>query len=147
MTQTPAQQQQGVCLVLCSVGAHVRDAAAYVCWAFARAYTATDLAASISVLAPALLVTACYDREVCLFNMKLLHPCIRFITIPCLTPPQPTLPHPHPTPPTPGPLFLYPNLAETLSANPCCCPLVPLPPTPIPDEPHTIVLLKTRQAT
>ena len=49
----------------CSVGAHVRDAAAYVCWAFARAYTAVDLADSITVLAPALLVTACYDREVC----------------------------------------------------------------------------------
>ena len=50
----------------CSVGAHVRDAAAYVCWAFARAYTAADLADSITVVAPALLVTACYDREVCL---------------------------------------------------------------------------------
>lgn len=48
----------------CSVGAHVRDAAAYVCWAFARAYTAADMLESIAVLAPALLVTACYDREV-----------------------------------------------------------------------------------
>lgn len=48
----------------CSVGAHVRDAAAYVCWAFARAYTAADLADSITVLMPALLVTSCYDREV-----------------------------------------------------------------------------------
>ncbi|KAA6421473.1 MAG: tubulin-specific chaperone D-like, partial [Trebouxia sp. A1-2] len=47
-----------------SVGAHVRDAAAYVCWAFARAYTAADMLESIAVLAPALLVTACYDREV-----------------------------------------------------------------------------------
>lgn len=59
------RQNCGLCLG-CSVGAHVRDAAAYVCWAFARAYTAADLADSISVLAPALLVTACYDREVCL---------------------------------------------------------------------------------
>ena len=48
----------------CSVGAHVRDAAAYVCWAFARAYTAADLVDTINQLAPALLVTACYDREV-----------------------------------------------------------------------------------
>lgn len=51
-------------IVCCSVGAHVRDAAAYVCWAFARAYTAADMLESIAVLAPALLVTACYDREV-----------------------------------------------------------------------------------
>lgn len=51
-------------ITCCSVGAHVRDAAAYVCWAFARAYTAADMLESIAVLAPALLVTACYDREV-----------------------------------------------------------------------------------
>lgn len=62
--RSPMEQQQWVWW--CSVGAHVRDAAAYVCWAFARAYTAADLAHSISVLAPALLVTACYDREVLL---------------------------------------------------------------------------------
>ena len=42
----------------------MRDAAAYVCWAFARAYTAADLVETINKLAPALLVTACYDREV-----------------------------------------------------------------------------------
>ena len=42
----------------------MRDAAAYVCWAFARAYTAADMVDSTAVLAPALLVTACYDREV-----------------------------------------------------------------------------------
>lgn len=42
----------------------MRDAAAYVCWAFARAYTAQELAPSIPLLAPSLLVTACYDREV-----------------------------------------------------------------------------------
>ncbi|KAK9814241.1 hypothetical protein WJX72_002759 [[Myrmecia] bisecta] len=47
-----------------SVGAHVRDAAAYVCWAFARAYSADVMAGSIASLAPALLTTACYDREV-----------------------------------------------------------------------------------
>ena len=48
----------------CSVGSHVRDAAAYVCWAFARAYSSEAMEASLTALAPALLVTACYDREV-----------------------------------------------------------------------------------
>ena len=47
-----------------SVGAHVRDAAAYACWAFARAYTAADMAEAAEELAPALLAAACYDREV-----------------------------------------------------------------------------------
>ena len=47
-----------------SVGAHVRDAAAYVCWAFARAYAPDVLAPHASALAPSLLVTACFDREV-----------------------------------------------------------------------------------
>ena len=57
-------------IICCSVGAHVRDAAAYVCWAFARAYTAADMLESIAVLAPALLVTACYDREVSLRDVS-----------------------------------------------------------------------------
>lgn len=47
-----------------SVGAHVRDAAAYVCWAFARAYRPEAVLESFRLLAPALLCTACYDREV-----------------------------------------------------------------------------------
>ncbi|GAQ86916.1 Beta-tubulin folding cofactor D [Klebsormidium nitens] len=47
-----------------SVGAHVRDAAAYVCWAFVRAYTPDVMAAPLRQLAPALLTVACYDREV-----------------------------------------------------------------------------------
>ena len=47
-----------------SVGAHVRDAAAYVCWAFARAYAPEALAPHADQLAPALLVAACFDREV-----------------------------------------------------------------------------------
>ena len=46
-----------------SVGAHVRDAAAYVCWSLARAYAPADAAPAIAVLAPALLAVACYDRE------------------------------------------------------------------------------------
>uniref|UniRef100_A0A1D1Z903 Tubulin-specific chaperone D n=1 Tax=Anthurium amnicola TaxID=1678845 RepID=A0A1D1Z903_9ARAE len=47
-----------------SVGSHVRDAAAYVCWAFGRAYSYIDMKAVLEQLAPHLLTIACYDREV-----------------------------------------------------------------------------------
>ncbi|KAF5732940.1 putative beta-tubulin cofactor d [Tripterygium wilfordii] len=47
-----------------SVGSHVRDAAAYVCWAFGRAYYHTDIRNMLEQLAPHLLTVACYDREV-----------------------------------------------------------------------------------
>ncbi|KAK7848916.1 tubulin-folding cofactor d [Quercus suber] len=47
-----------------SVGSHVRDAAAYVCWAFGRAYYHEDMRAILEQLAPHLLTVACYDREV-----------------------------------------------------------------------------------
>ncbi|XP_022717810.1 tubulin-folding cofactor D-like [Durio zibethinus] len=47
-----------------SVGSHVRDAAAYVCWAFGRAYYHTDMRNVLDQLAPDLLSVACYDREV-----------------------------------------------------------------------------------
>ncbi|GMH28815.1 hypothetical protein Nepgr_030658 [Nepenthes gracilis] len=47
-----------------SVGAHVRDAASYVCWAFGRAYCHSDMRTILEQLAPHLLVVACYDREV-----------------------------------------------------------------------------------
>ncbi|XP_023000016.1 tubulin-folding cofactor D isoform X1 [Cucurbita maxima] len=47
-----------------SVGSHVRDAAAYVCWAFGRAYHHTDMRDILKQLAPHLLTVACYDREV-----------------------------------------------------------------------------------
>lgn len=48
-----------------SVGAHVRDAACYVCWAFARAYTPEIMSKYVTEgLAPALLVTSVFDREV-----------------------------------------------------------------------------------
>ncbi|KAK2650585.1 hypothetical protein Ddye_018074 [Dipteronia dyeriana] len=47
-----------------SVGSHVRDAAAYVCWAFGRAYYHTDMRNILEQLAPHLLSVACYDREV-----------------------------------------------------------------------------------
>ncbi|KAH7616573.1 hypothetical protein Ndes2526B_g08661 [Nannochloris sp. 'desiccata'] len=48
----------------CSVGAHVRDAAAYVCWAVARAYSRDTLGTTVGTLAPALITVACFDREV-----------------------------------------------------------------------------------
>ncbi|KAL6642849.1 hypothetical protein ACP70R_021030 [Stipagrostis hirtigluma subsp. patula] len=47
-----------------SIGSHVRDAAAYVCWAFGRAYTNYDMKPVLEQLAPHLLTVACYDREV-----------------------------------------------------------------------------------
>ena len=46
-----------------SVGSHVRDAAAYCCWAFARAYAPDIMADHIRALAPPLIVAACLDRE------------------------------------------------------------------------------------
>lgn len=46
-----------------SVGSHVRDAAAYVCWAFSRAYYQRDMKSVLEQVAPHLLTVACYDRE------------------------------------------------------------------------------------
>ncbi|KAM9843702.1 tubulin-specific chaperone D [Aulostomus maculatus] len=48
----------------CSVGSNVRDAACYVCWAFARAYEPQELKPFVNQLASALLVTAVFDRTV-----------------------------------------------------------------------------------
>jgi tubulin-specific chaperone D len=48
----------------CSVGANVRDSAAYVCWAVARAYASSTLGKAVDTLAPALITAAVYDREV-----------------------------------------------------------------------------------
>lgn len=45
-----------------SVGAHVRDAACYVCWALARAYAPAVIAPYVNDLARGLIVTAVYDR-------------------------------------------------------------------------------------
>ncbi|PKA48420.1 hypothetical protein AXF42_Ash020938 [Apostasia shenzhenica] len=47
-----------------SIGSHVRDAAAYVCWAFGRAYNYSDMKGILEQLVPHLLTVACYDREV-----------------------------------------------------------------------------------
>ncbi|XP_037090362.1 tubulin-specific chaperone D-like [Pollicipes pollicipes] len=47
-----------------SVGAAVRDAACYVCWAFARAYHPDHFRPYAHQVAPALLCVALFDREV-----------------------------------------------------------------------------------
>lgn len=47
-----------------SVGQHIRDAACYVSWAFARAYDPKDLEPFIYKIAAGLLVTTVFDREV-----------------------------------------------------------------------------------
>ncbi|NWV46550.1 TBCD protein, partial [Daphoenositta chrysoptera] len=48
----------------CSVGSNVRDAACYVCWAFARAYEPAELAPFIGHIASALVIAAVFDRDV-----------------------------------------------------------------------------------
>ncbi|ELR13906.1 HEAT repeat domain containing protein [Acanthamoeba castellanii str. Neff] len=45
-----------------SIGAHVRDAACYVAWAFARAYEPSVMAPHVVELAPTLIITALFDR-------------------------------------------------------------------------------------
>ena len=42
----------------------MRDAACYVCWAFARAYEPRVMAPYVHGLAQAMMITACFDREV-----------------------------------------------------------------------------------
>lgn len=48
----------------CSVGANVRDAACYVCWAFARAYEPQELTPFVAAISSALVVAALFDRNV-----------------------------------------------------------------------------------
>ncbi|XP_063077112.1 tubulin-specific chaperone D [Engraulis encrasicolus] len=48
----------------CSVGSNVRDAACYVCWAFARAYEPVELKPFVDQIASALVITALFDRNV-----------------------------------------------------------------------------------
>ncbi|XP_056143333.1 tubulin-specific chaperone D isoform X2 [Lampris incognitus] len=47
-----------------SVGSNVRDAACYVCWAFARAYEPQELNPFVTQIASALLITTVFDRVV-----------------------------------------------------------------------------------
>jgi hypothetical protein len=47
-----------------SVGSAVRDSAAYVCWALARAFSPTDLQLHVQSIADTLMLVAITDREV-----------------------------------------------------------------------------------
>lgn len=47
-----------------SVGAHIRDAACYVCWSFARAYDTEVLRPYVKDIAGALVVVTVFDREI-----------------------------------------------------------------------------------
>ncbi|XP_054268345.1 tubulin-specific chaperone D-like [Macrosteles quadrilineatus] len=47
-----------------SVGANVRDAACYVCWAFARAYHPNIILPFSTQIAEGLLIATCFDREI-----------------------------------------------------------------------------------
>jgi hypothetical protein len=47
-----------------SVGAHVRDAACYVCWAFARAYSPTVMSPYVDQLCEGMLMASLFDREI-----------------------------------------------------------------------------------
>eukprot|EP01038_Epipyxis_sp_PR26KG_P010204 gene10204-13728_t len=47
-----------------SVGAHVRDAACYVCWSFSRAYSPLIMKPYIKSLSASMLITTVFDREV-----------------------------------------------------------------------------------
>ena len=46
------------------MGSHIRDAACYVCWAFARAYNPEVLKPYVADIANNLLIVTVFDREV-----------------------------------------------------------------------------------
>ncbi|XP_045621060.2 tubulin-specific chaperone D isoform X2 [Procambarus clarkii] len=48
----------------CSVGSNIRDAACYLCWAFARAYHPDQMAPYVEQLATGLLIVSLFDREI-----------------------------------------------------------------------------------
>ncbi|KAK9871289.1 hypothetical protein WA026_011559 [Henosepilachna vigintioctopunctata] len=47
-----------------SVGSHIRDAACYVCWSFARAYETHILKPYVNQISGTLLIATCFDREI-----------------------------------------------------------------------------------
>jgi hypothetical protein len=61
-----------------SVGTHIRDAACYVCWAFARAYDTTVLQPFVKDIAAALLVVTVFDREVSIYCKFVLIMSVKF---------------------------------------------------------------------
>lgn len=62
-----------------SVGQHIRDAACYMSWAFARAYEPCVLEPFVQRIAAGLIVTMVFDREVCICGW--LEFCIHLMTI------------------------------------------------------------------
>lgn len=48
----------------CSLGSNVRDAACYVCWAFARAYEPKELQSYVNQISSALVIVTLFDRNV-----------------------------------------------------------------------------------
>nr|XP_055178134.1 tubulin-specific chaperone D isoform X1 [Nyctereutes procyonoides] len=48
----------------CSVGTNVRDAACYVCWAFARAYEPRELQPFVAAISSALVIATVFDRNI-----------------------------------------------------------------------------------
>ncbi|XP_048673309.2 tubulin-specific chaperone D isoform X1 [Caretta caretta] len=48
----------------CSVGSNVRDAACYVCWAFARAYDPLEVKPFVNQISSALVIAAVFDRDI-----------------------------------------------------------------------------------
>ncbi|XP_063473164.1 tubulin-specific chaperone D isoform X3 [Symphalangus syndactylus] len=48
----------------CSVGTNVRDAACYVCWAFARAYEPQELKPFVTAISSALVIATVFDRDI-----------------------------------------------------------------------------------
>ncbi|XP_026339570.1 tubulin-specific chaperone D isoform X2 [Ursus maritimus] len=48
----------------CSVGTNVRDAACYVCWAFARAYEPQELQPFVAAISSALVIATVFDRNI-----------------------------------------------------------------------------------
>ncbi|KAB0368052.1 hypothetical protein FD755_021376, partial [Muntiacus reevesi] len=48
----------------CSVGSNVRDAACYVCWAFARAYEPQELKPFVAAISSVLVIATVFDRDV-----------------------------------------------------------------------------------
>lgn len=51
-----------------SVGSHIRDAACYVAWTFARAYDSVAFGPYVNQLATSLVITFCFDREVSIWK-------------------------------------------------------------------------------
>ena len=47
-----------------SIGSHVRDAACYVCWSFARAYAPEIMKPHVKTLSTKLIVVSLFDREI-----------------------------------------------------------------------------------